>query len=345
MQGVEELLKYYTLPAIPADFSTSNSSYTLSHMLRVLTEMEPKLVINALVQSLSATLQEAVELADGEDSLVNKFLDLNAADADLVDKGNHAFRTLIRANGYFGLLADFFYTPVVAPSKSVAAVLQLFCGPQDLIAMLGHLQRFCLTEIFILRGKVPRAWWLPRRKSMNAGEADKSQTSEPMEGTQQGVSAPSAESGGGESSDQASTVQLTTPTTVPEQATAACLTATDIQPSAASRVTTSLQSNTGQATDIIDALSATVSFGDLTPLPEVQPLSDTHDPALKNFRNWKFLLNQIPTCFAALFQGVLKLLFQRRISDPAQRKNAFKVVAELAKAIVDALTVSTTGML
>jgi len=76
LNGVGELLNYYKFPAIPYDFATSNSSYALSHLLRLLMEVESKTVVAALLKVLTETLAEAKgAMKDVDGSYIGQLLE------------------------------------------------------------------------------------------------------------------------------------------------------------------------------------------------------------------------------------------------------------------------------
>jgi hypothetical protein len=88
----------------------------------------------------------------------------------------------------------------------------------------------------------------------------------------------------------------------------------------------------------VDAISKTVSFAGLEPLADEPSLADPTDVLFKNFKYMRALLNQVPTSCGALYQGIIRLLLSRRISDPTQRKNAFKVIGDYAEGVVESLS-------
>lgn len=342
--GVEELLKYYTFPALPYDFAALNSSYSLSHILRLLMEVEPKPVITSLIKSLASALADVNSLcATAEGSLVSGALDLDGSDPLKVEQNNNLFRSVIRANGYVGLLTDFFYTPVLSHSKSISAVLQLFSGDEKLIELLCQLQRFCFLELFLLKEQVPKQWWSKIKKptdSSSTGGTAGAATAGAQQSTSTGTASATAEPAGSGSAQGGNdgTAGPSTDSAAQDAAAPITFTATELQNSAAQRVTGVLVSNFQQITDIVDSLASTVSKEGLEPVSEQQQSSAAeNDIRHKNFRVWKFLLNLIPTSFTSLFQGVLKLLLSRRVSDPLQRKSISKIVADLAAAFAEGL--------
>ncbi|KAI9021182.1 hypothetical protein DFJ74DRAFT_607013, partial [Hyaloraphidium curvatum] len=311
LNGVAELLRLYTLPAIPYDFATLNSSYSLSHLLRLLMEVEPKPVIGALLKVLSDALLEAKTATGNSFSCLNRSPEavnaamVPAADTEKLQRAERLFRTFILLNGYIGLLTDFFYTPVLTHGKSVSAVLQIFGGPENVTEHLGELQRYERKSVSPGTPFSPDCQLLPQGALL-------------AEGTRPSLCL----------------------VRQAQEGETPFVTRTALQRSAHGRAMSALQqSGVTQIADIVDSLSSTVSFTGVDKAADA-PIGEH---AAKNLKYWRFLLNQIPTSFLALYQGVFKLLLSRRISDGAQRKSAFKVVADFASSVTLAMKMANEG--
>ncbi|KAJ3048819.1 hypothetical protein HK097_010180, partial [Rhizophlyctis rosea] len=67
-------------------------------------------------------------------------------------------------------------------------------------------------------------------------------------------------------------------------------------------------------------------------------VADPTDPRVKNVRWFKWLLTQIPTVLTPTFQGIVRLVTARRISDAGNRKVAMKIIEDVATMLKDHLT-------
>ncbi|KAF0392672.1 E3 ubiquitin-protein ligase HUWE1 [Gigaspora margarita] len=159
--GLNIILKFYALPVLPYEFGCSQASYSLSHLMRVIADVDPKRSISAIVGALNETLQGATNFLSYEGKgILSEYIDLKETDTTKIEEANKTFRTLITLHGYVGLLSDVYCTPVFSHGKSASSVIDAFIGTDnDVLPTLGKLHRVCVWENVILKSSVPKSWY------------------------------------------------------------------------------------------------------------------------------------------------------------------------------------------
>ncbi|CAG8513467.1 7938_t:CDS:10, partial [Acaulospora morrowiae] len=160
--GLSMILKFYALPTVPYDFASSQASYSLSHLLRVIADVDPKRNVTSIISALNEALQRATNFLsyEGKGGLLSEYIDLRATDTVKVEEANSTFRALIALHGYAGLLSDVYCTPVFSHSKSASSVIEAFVGADsEILSALGRLHRACVWENVILKSTVPKSWY------------------------------------------------------------------------------------------------------------------------------------------------------------------------------------------
>ena len=76
--GKELLLKIYQLPCLPYDFASSAPSYSISHIFRIMTDIDSPLVLSMILQELDKCFGDCAELLDFEEpnSMLAQFIDM-----------------------------------------------------------------------------------------------------------------------------------------------------------------------------------------------------------------------------------------------------------------------------
>ena len=76
--GLNIILKFYALPTVPYDFASSSASYSLSHLMRVIADVDPKKSVVAIIGALNEALQGATNFLnyDGKGGLLVEYIDL-----------------------------------------------------------------------------------------------------------------------------------------------------------------------------------------------------------------------------------------------------------------------------
>ncbi|KAJ3152973.1 hypothetical protein HDU86_005428 [Geranomyces michiganensis] len=165
MDGVQIMLKCYTLPTLPYDFATSASSYSLSYLFRLMIEANAPQVVGYMLTEIHSAFEAAEPFLSfkGPGSLVATFVELkgnDARDVQLISRidanmliiendtqriaeGQRVFRSLITLQGVIRLLSDIYCTHGLSHTRSVAAVIQTFTGDvgSTFISRFGALYR------------------------------------------------------------------------------------------------------------------------------------------------------------------------------------------------------------
>ncbi|CAG8537775.1 15360_t:CDS:10, partial [Funneliformis caledonium] len=165
--GLNIILKFYALPTVPYDFASSQASYSLSHLMRVIAVVDSKRSVTAIISALNEAFQGATNFLnhDGKGGLLADYIDLRTNDAAKVEEANKTFRSLITLHGYIGLLSDVYCTPVFSHGKNASSVIEAFVGSDsEVIPSLGKLHRTCVWENVILKSSVPKSWYASQSK-------------------------------------------------------------------------------------------------------------------------------------------------------------------------------------
>nr|CAG8455076.1 13988_t:CDS:10 [Entrophospora candida] len=180
-EGLNILLKYYSLPTVPYDFASSQASYSLSHLMRVITDVEPRRSVAAIISVLNDTLQDASPFLNYEEKsgLFIKYIDLKVNDTAKIEAANKTFRTLITLHGYVGLLSDVYCSTVFSHGKSVSSsLIEAFVGnDNEILSSLGKLHRTCVWENVVLKSTIPKSWYNLQPKSKKSPLLSPSTTS------------------------------------------------------------------------------------------------------------------------------------------------------------------------
>ncbi|RUS26303.1 hypothetical protein BC938DRAFT_470948 [Jimgerdemannia flammicorona] len=181
--GLELLLKLYSLPLAPYDFANSPASYSLSHLFHLVTEVNSVATVHEILKRVQTVLTDAKPFLEyeGPTAMIADFIDLNGRyklsnaapelDSEKVKNANEVFRTLITLHGFVGLLSDVCCAPVFSHSKSGMAVIQEFIGlaGETIIPLLGQLHRACVWENILLKNAVPKSWYAAISKAKKPG--------------------------------------------------------------------------------------------------------------------------------------------------------------------------------
>lgn len=145
LNGQALLLKLFSLPAIPFDFPTSSTSYSVATLFRAMNEVNPGQVIEAILSELEPLLQEATPFLEynGTESLTKQFVDIVDKDGESVRRGNQILRSLVSLHGLIGLLSDTYQSTVFTHVKNVQPVIEALMSEtgQRVIAKIGLLHR------------------------------------------------------------------------------------------------------------------------------------------------------------------------------------------------------------
>ena len=76
--GLNIILKFYALPTVPYDFASSQASYSLSHLMRVIAVVDSKKSVTAIIGALNEAFQGATNFLnyDEKGGLLVEYIDL-----------------------------------------------------------------------------------------------------------------------------------------------------------------------------------------------------------------------------------------------------------------------------
>ncbi|CAG8444226.1 3604_t:CDS:10 [Ambispora leptoticha] len=158
--GLDIIIKFYSLPTLPFDFGNTPASYALSNSMRLIADVDSKSFVKCVISALNTTLQDAKILLDSEkDAVIFDYIDLNDKNPETIEAANKTFRSLVTLYGLVGLLSDIYYTPGFSHTKSSPSVIEAFVADNEVLPALGKLHRVCVWENVILKSKVPKSWY------------------------------------------------------------------------------------------------------------------------------------------------------------------------------------------
>ncbi|KAG0319507.1 hypothetical protein BGZ97_002029 [Linnemannia gamsii] len=179
--GIDTLLRFYSLPTLPYDLANSSAFFTLSHLLKLLSEANPAAAISAVVKEVNRILQQVQPLLDSTNagSDLVQYIDIAGSHDEDVSRGNSLLRSLISLHAFSGLLSDMYCAPTFSHGRNSAAVLAAFVSAQgdQALAGLGQLHRACLWESIAMKRILGKDWNDPNSKAKRA------HTHAPMPGT------------------------------------------------------------------------------------------------------------------------------------------------------------------
>ncbi|CAO3595638.1 unnamed protein product [Absidia cylindrospora] len=159
----EMLLDYFTLPMLPADFSVSIASDSLSYLFRMIAEVSPIPTVLAIVEKVRSSVKFILEGHSSRNkSLVSDFIDVKANDTEKIKQGNELLRQFVVMYGYVGLLANICCSSILTHGKNGITLVNEFTsqsGDDNIILLLGQLHRTAVWENILLRESVPKSWY------------------------------------------------------------------------------------------------------------------------------------------------------------------------------------------
>ncbi|KAI9022914.1 hypothetical protein CLU79DRAFT_859109 [Phycomyces nitens] len=175
---IEHLLEYYFLPMLPADFSITIASDSLSYLFRMISEINPiqtALMIGSKVRKASEFIINEQEPAT--ESLMRPYVEIRENDTAKINRGNELFHNLIVLHGTAALLSNTCCSSILSHGKNggilLAEVLEV-SGKDNLITLLGHLYRTMVWETVLFKESLPKSWYLSKPIKKPAGRLDNS---------------------------------------------------------------------------------------------------------------------------------------------------------------------------
>ncbi|KAF9934938.1 hypothetical protein BGZ67_003626 [Mortierella alpina] len=169
MRGIDTLLQFYSLPTLPYDLANTPSFFTLSHLLKLLSETSPGRAVIDVVREVRRLLYIVHELLESEspDSELAKYIDVSASTEAEIADGNRILGALISLHALSGLLSDMFCAPAFSHGRNSASVLSAFitADGHKVLTGLGQLHRMCVWESITLRRLKPKEWNDPTPKT------------------------------------------------------------------------------------------------------------------------------------------------------------------------------------
>ncbi|KAH7042417.1 hypothetical protein BKA57DRAFT_398309 [Linnemannia elongata] len=167
--GIDTLLRFYSLPTLPYDLANSSAFFTLSHLLKLLSEANPAAAISAVVKEVNRILQQVQPLLDSTNpgSDLVQYIDIADSSDEDVSRGNNMLRSLISLHAFSGLLSDMYCAPTFSHGRNSAAVLAAFVSAHgdQALAGLGQLHRACLWESIAMKRFLGKNWNDPSSKT------------------------------------------------------------------------------------------------------------------------------------------------------------------------------------
>ncbi|KAH9244322.1 hypothetical protein BASA81_018289, partial [Batrachochytrium salamandrivorans] len=173
LDGLVPLLRLFTLTSTPFDFSSSQSSFSLSYLFKVTIESSPQDVVPLLFKEFSTAYDKISAVLENENaSLLYRYIQLGitpqiAGSEERVAEAQLVFRALLTLLALIRLFSDLFCTHSISHTKSVAAIGHMFGGAEGelLIKRLGYVLRVCVWERQLISRLIPPTW-LPKKRDL-----------------------------------------------------------------------------------------------------------------------------------------------------------------------------------
>lgn len=160
----EMLLSYYALPLLPANFSITIASDSLSYLFRMISEVSPLPTVLAIAAQVRESVNLILNNTDTEyqKSRLVDYVDVNKDDTERIQKGNELFRQMIQLHGYIGLLSNICCSSVLQHGKNGASLVSEFIAEseeENIISLLGRVHRTMAWETVLLKKALPPSWY------------------------------------------------------------------------------------------------------------------------------------------------------------------------------------------
>ena len=166
--GKDLLLRVYEIGVLPYDFASSSTSYSLSHVFRIMTDVASTEVLTSVVEKFDSSYRKASRILEyaGKDSMLAKYVDLNTSDPQKIQSASEDFKSLVSLHSYVGLLSDVYSSPVFSTAKTSQNIVQFFSEElgRRTIEQMWHFYRVCAMESLFFKAEIPRAWIYTKHK-------------------------------------------------------------------------------------------------------------------------------------------------------------------------------------
>ncbi|KAI1319340.1 hypothetical protein EDD11_004206 [Mortierella claussenii] len=167
--GVEILMRFYSLPTLPYDLANTPAFFALSHLLKLLSETNSGITISTVIKEVNRMLVQVQPLLDSKSpgSELYQYIDISESSNEVVARGNSILRNLTSLHALSGMISDMFCAPAFAHGRNSASVLAAFAEIQgdQALAGLGKLHRMCVWESIILKHSLQERWNDPSPKA------------------------------------------------------------------------------------------------------------------------------------------------------------------------------------
>ncbi|KAG4304837.1 hypothetical protein PORY_001890 [Pneumocystis oryctolagi] len=158
--GLDILLQYYSLPCLPYDFIDTPASYSLSHLFRIISEVNVQSVLLDIVKYFQKSLNKLDIFLEhkGLESFFERYLKLLPTGLEFVFSGNCFLKDLSQVHSLGSLLSDIYELPIFSHARSALSFFQLFLSNPELDGLLekiGHLVRVSVWESINLLNIIP----------------------------------------------------------------------------------------------------------------------------------------------------------------------------------------------
>ncbi|KAG4300575.1 hypothetical protein PCK1_003004 [Pneumocystis canis] len=149
--GLDILLQYYTLPSLPYDFIDTPAAYSLSHLFRIISEVNVQSVLLDIMRYFQKSLNKLDVFLEHKDSesFFRKYLKLSSSGLEFISEGNEFLKNLSQIHALGSLLSDIYELPIFSHTRSALSFFQLFLSNPELDGLLekiGHLIRVSVWE-------------------------------------------------------------------------------------------------------------------------------------------------------------------------------------------------------
>jgi E3 ubiquitin-protein ligase HUWE1 len=306
----EMLLNYYSLPLLPANFSVTIASDSLSYLFRMISEVSPLPTVLAIASKVKESIRFITEKTDDyQKSTLVEFVDVNATETDKVERGNHILRQMIQLHGYVGLLSNICCSSVLSHGRNGASLVTEFLSElkhENIIQLLGHLHRAMVWENLLLKEALPPAWYAVKSSAANATAALKKG-----------------------------------PSSMTEHPLGIYSTNTQTEVSA----TTSTPNSAGVEEDSFNPSSSSTTAPPHSTTTENEASKNNDekapsakDPRMVNIKHFKILLTEVPQLLMPIFQGLIKVSVSRRTGGALPKSLTMKLAEYMSDLLKDNIT-------
>lgn len=157
--GAAELLKFYDIPCLSYDFAKSHAALSLSHVLRLVCEVDANVLLESIFPKVDQSLQDLQYFLENQTELplFEPFLSGKVSESD----GSRLVQKLQKAHSLSVLLSDLYAAPLVSSGRSAFPFFQSFATDethQRLLERLGNMHRVIVWEEIKMTQSLTASW-------------------------------------------------------------------------------------------------------------------------------------------------------------------------------------------